>query len=191
MDLVAGSTGNYRRSPAENVTTFRSDKVLTPKRVSAEEYRTRAEAHFAQGSRYQAQQDVDRAALYYTQAINEDPTFAPPFYNLGIIYQGKNQLERARNAYTKALENDPSLIDAKYNLALIQSSWGDPAGAKQQFEAILRESPDYAGAHLMLARALGEQAGQVETARKHFTRFLELAPDDPNAPEARRWLLRH
>ena len=173
------------------VTTFKSTKILTPKPPVSSDYRERAEAHFDQGSRYQAQEDFDRAALFYQQAINEDPTYAPPFYNLGLIYQRRNQLEYARNAYERAVSNDPRLVDARYNLALIQRELGEHDTSLNSLRQILNDHPEYANAHLMLGQAFADDPDHRESVRSHYTRFLELAPEDPGAAEVRRWLLRN
>ena len=183
-------------APARPVNAFHSEKTLTPKLLtpkppSNQDYRERAMEHFEQGSRYQAQGDFDRAALYYQQAINEDSGYAPPFYNMGIIYQKRSQLEFARNAYAKAVENDPTLTDALFNMALIRQEQGDPQGAMEDLHRLLVDHPGYARAHFMLAQSMADAADKREVVRTHYTKFLELMPDDPGAAEARRWLLQN
>jgi tetratricopeptide (TPR) repeat protein len=187
---VVGEAANPATATA-NVGTFKSEKILTPKAAPVVDYRKRANEHFEQGTRYQAKGDFDRAMLYYQQSINEDPTFASPFYNMGIIYQKQNQLEHARNAYAKVLEIDETQVNARYNLALIFQELGQTDEAQTAFARIVQEQPDYAPAHFMLAQAFAEDPNQVERVRMHYTRFLELAPDDEGVPEARRWLLRN
>ncbi len=64
----------------------------------------------------------------------------------------------------------------------IQAAWraaeaGDRAGAVSQYEAILRERPDLARAHLDLAMLLLAAEEKPVKAIYHFMRFQELRPD--------------
>ena len=49
---------------------------------------------------------------------------------------------------------------------------------------VLQVRPDAARAHFILGMA-SYQRGNFETARDHLERFVELAPDDPDAAVAR------
>lgn len=146
---------------------------------------------FNVGAREQAAGDYDKAVWSYQQAIDADPGYAPIYYNLGLIYHQRKQLEHARNAYMKATECDENLVDAHFNLALICRDLGDEARARDELEEVLSQRPDHALSHFVLGKICAGQPGKAIDARRYFSRFLALAPNDPVAPEARRWLLQN
>jgi tetratricopeptide (TPR) repeat protein len=146
---------------------------------------------FNEGARQQAIGDHDKAVWAYQQAIDADPGYAPIYYNLGLIYHQRKQLENARNAYMKATECDEKLVDAHFNLALICRDLGDEARARNELEQVLSQRPDHALSHFVLGKIYAGQTGKAIDARRYYSRFLALAPNDPVAPEARRWLLQN
>ncbi|MCX7826531.1 MAG: tetratricopeptide repeat protein [Verrucomicrobiae bacterium] len=62
------------------------------------------------------------------------------------------------------------------------------AEAEPEFLAVLRKDPNHAQAHLALGRIYSQRVETQDKARAHYTRFLQLAPDDPKAPAVRGWL---
>jgi tetratricopeptide (TPR) repeat protein len=54
-------------------------------------------------------------------------------------------------------------------------------------EIVVRNAPDYANGHYLLGRILAG-SGDVAGAKRELQRFLELAPDDAEAPAARMML---
>lgn len=165
-----------------------AEQVVAPSVLSQRE---KAINLFNEGARQQATGDYDKAVLSYQQAIDADPGYAPIYYNLGLIYHQRKQLENARNAYMKATECDENLVDAHFNLALICRDLGDDACARNELAQVLSQRPDHALSHFVLGKICAGQPGQAIDARRYFSRFLTLAPNDPVAPEARRWLLQN
>ncbi|MBM3892154.1 MAG: tetratricopeptide repeat protein, partial [Verrucomicrobia bacterium] len=70
--------------------------------------------------------------------------------------------------------------------ALLQR--GSYAEAEPEFLAVLRKDPNHAQAHLALGRIYSQRVETQDKARAHYTKFLQLAPDDPKAPAVRGWL---
>lgn len=71
-----------------------------------------------------------------------------------------------------------------YNEAAKLFNAGDTAKAKTLLEDILAADPNFARAHYMMGLSY-LNGGDIPKAKEHFGRFLELAPDDPEAPTAR------
>ncbi len=82
----------------------------------------------------------------------------------------------------------PLDVAATYKTALNLSLQGDCDRARPQLEAVVQAAPSHAKAHLALAQVYSMRAETKEKARAHYIRFLQLQPDDPKAPEVRRWL---
>lgn len=72
-----------------------------------------------------------------------------------------------------------------WHLAMAAYNANDMDVAMDRFQIVLRLDPNNAQAHYLLGLIhLGELDSQAET-QQHLERFLELAPDDPDAPAAR------
>jgi Tfp pilus assembly protein PilF len=64
---------------------------------------------------------------------------------------------------------------------------GNMAGAQQALEQALQADPDLPKAHYTLGLAYAN-TGDSAKAKEHLQRFLELAPDDPDAATAKEML---
>ena len=94
----------------------------------------------------------------------------------------------AREALQKALALQPERVETQVALAFnlagptVKSSDRLPAEAVAAFGEVLQRAPDHAQALWFVGRGAYE-AGDRETAAKHWNRLLELLP--PGSPEAR------
>jgi tetratricopeptide (TPR) repeat protein len=93
-------------------------------------------------------------------------------------------LSAARERYYMAIELDEDYVEARANLGCVLAETGQHDLAVAAFEGALRYHGDYADVHYHLARALDE-IGQSDRAEDHWRAFLELAPDNPWAEQAR------
>lgn len=146
---------------------------------------------YNRGTVYHRREEWDNAIYHYTQAIENDDEFVNAFFNLGVIYQAKGELDLAKDAYLYALAIRPSKDHARYNLALVYYTLRQYPAALEQAKQIIKEIPDYAPAYYLLGLIYGENKKTYSQARKNFTEFLWMAPDDPLAPAARQWLQGH
>jgi spermidine synthase len=92
---------------------------------------------------------------------------------LGDLLHVENRIDEAIAAYKATLAKDPVRVEIHMNLGIAYYRNGDIETAKAQFEEAIRVKPDYAVAHLYLARLLAAQGNQLE-ANKHFTIAKEL-----------------
>lgn len=105
-----------------------------------------------------------------------------------ILYTSYSALgddKKAEAALAKLKESDPERAGKNmFNEAADLYNNGQMAEARAAFEKILEVSPDEAKAHYMLGLVL---VGMEENsaAKEHLSRFIELAPDDPDAATAR------
>jgi tetratricopeptide (TPR) repeat protein len=99
--------------------------------------------------------------------------------------------EPAPKPATPARPVEPYVDPAtRYKNALGLLLSGNLDAAAPQFEILVRQDPNHANAHLSLGQIYSMKAETMPKARAHYTRFLQLRPDDPKAPEVRRWLER-
>ncbi len=132
--------------------------------------------------------DLDAAAREYIRAIELDHQHVPAYYNLGDVYLRRNDLDLARDAYRRALELSPDHAQARYNLAYAMDLLGESAAAREQVAYLTARDPNHAGAQYLLGLLSSRPPANLDTARRAFRRFLELAPNDPKAAGVRQWL---
>ena len=146
---------------------------------------------YNRGALYQEKEDWERAIYYYTRALENDDTFVNAFYNLGTVFWEKGDLDLAKDAYLHALQLQPQMMNARYNLALILRERKERDAAIEQLQTILLSNPNYAQAYYTLGLLYAENETTLDKAKQYYTRYLELAPNDPSAGTVRQWLAAH
>ena len=104
---------------------------------------------------------IDEAQAELQQAATLDPgTAAKYYYNMGAVLTNINQPEAAGAAFKKAIDTDPSYAEAQYQYAIYLSGKMPPPGPDGKIIA---------------------PPGMQEALNK----YLELAPNGPNADSAK------
>lgn len=152
--------------------------------------RKRAELLFAAAHEEQTRGEWGKALAGYEQAAAADPTFAEPHYNTGYVHQTRGQPADAIAAYQKALAINPQMAKAHLNLALVYYAQNRKSEALQHFEETVRLDPGNVQAHQYLGHLYAAMPGRRIDAKRHYQRFLELRPNDPQAAAIREWLAR-
>lgn len=94
----------------------------------------------------------------------------------------------ATQALDALIAGDPEWASTElYNHAVELFNANEMAGAAAALERVVEAKPDDARAHFLLGMAK-YNTGEADDARTHLTRFLELAPNDPDAALAREML---
>ncbi len=151
--------------------------------------RARAQKPFAQANLSFQQGRLEDAIALYRQAIAADPGYFEAHYNLGLAaYQAKDLL-LALSANEEAVALKPSSVDARYNFAITLREARYYTDAAHELRQLLSDSPNEARAHLALANIYSQQLDEPALARTHYQRFLDLAPNHPEAPTVRDWLV--
>ncbi len=159
-------------------------------RVSPEEARRLRQAReaYQRGVTYQRRQDWDSALFYYGRALAQDPTLERAHYNTGLIQLQRNRWPEARAAFQAAVELESGNAQTWYNLSYAQHQGGQRDLAIRSLNRALEINRDLAAAHLLLGILYAEDRATTARARRHYERFLELEPNDPNAASIRAWL---
>src|SRR5262245_44400493 len=142
------------------------------------------------------QAEVDRGIeLYKSRSFQEAAQVleaaaqASPGNARALTYLGLSRLELqqpgpAEEAFRKALEADANYAQAHYGLGLALGHLGQRDKAIASLEKAVELDASNAYAHYHLGLAL-QQSGALDRAVLHLTRFLDLAPDAPEAPRVR------
>jgi len=127
---------------------------------------------------------MQKAQLYFQQAIDQDPNFAAAYSGLadcnsGLTWHGftspAETLPRALAAARKAVAIDPQSAEAHASLALVLHHEWDWPGAEAEFKRALEADPNYANAHHWYGDYLSVR-GRHEEALAEAKRALSLDP---------------
>ena len=103
-------------------------------------------------------------------------------------YSGLGDAEKAGAAFDSLAAGDPKRVAKLFYDKGVQSfNAGAGAAAIESFERALAADPELAKAHFHLGIAQ-VNAGRTVAAKEHLRKFLEMAPDDPEAGTAREML---
>lgn len=134
--------------------------------------------------RYEREENLDRAAALFREALDRDPTYVLALAGLGEAHKRKydltndpGDLERAEEAVTRALELDERIAQVHVTLGLIRSARGRYAEAENAFRRALELEPHSVDALIGLgdAQARSQRIGEAEA---HFRRALDVRPGD-------------
>lgn len=178
------------------LTTVSASRTLTPKTPLAATpipptappaAASEQERLFRKATDHQQRGELDQAVETYNKLLAANPAQASVHYNLGLIYLKKNQPDSARKSFEQALAAEPSMHAAHYQLGAVLLSLNRAADALRHFQAVIDANPDHALAQLGIGRAY--MTMDPARARTHLARFVDLSPNDPEAPLVRRWLI--
>lgn len=96
---------------------------------------------FNLGNVYYACGDVDRAAMHFQRAVENDATYVEAWNNLGTLLSELNRTEEAIEALERALEIVPHYADAHFNLAGALATAGRVTDACHHWRAYLQIDP--------------------------------------------------
>ena len=131
--------------------------------------------------------EIEAGKAHLARAMRMDPRRTSPYYNLARLAWEQHDAPEAERLIREALRLRPDSPDALSLLALACESQGrmDEALALLKKTLVIRPLDPMAefnlGRHFLLRR-------KPELAAPHFARFLELAPDDPDAARVERLL---
>jgi tetratricopeptide (TPR) repeat protein len=123
------------------------------------------------------------AADAYRRALVQDPENGVYQQNMGIALGNSGDVDGAVEAISRAAELDPlSAGSAYYNLGIIFINRAQMDQAVNAFRQSIAAAADHAPAYYQLGLALVGTA--PAEAVEPLEKFLDLAPDDPNAATA-------
>ncbi|MDO4558690.1 MAG: tetratricopeptide repeat protein, partial [Planctomycetia bacterium] len=169
------------------------DEAIRTLRLAAAMYGARAETSFRLAELLYRSGDLPAARERYFVAIELDEDYVEARASLGCVLVEEGKTDLAIAAFEGALKQYPEYADVHYHLAGIFQSRYDEAIAEYEQERMpLFPDRIFRGDGVDPASPEDEAALQREhwrnLARRHWRRFLELAPSGPWADEAARRL---
>jgi TolB-like protein/DNA-binding winged helix-turn-helix (wHTH) protein/Flp pilus assembly protein TadD len=128
--------------------------------------------------------NFERAAHYYRQAIQEDPSYAVAHAGLAEAYMGMDRwgatttwAENAERSARRALELDGALPDAHVAMGMVLQHYRrDYAGAESAFEKALSLNPRHANARREHGLLLLRRLGRLDEALAELRQAHDLDP---------------
>ena len=118
-----------------------------------------------------------RAAIEQLKtSVNEDPTFAVAFNELGVQYLRINQLENADDAFQQALKINPDAVPALINRGIANFMMKRHGEAVPILRKALAKDDKSAVGHYFLGQALAN-LGLFKEAEKELSVSLEIGKD--------------
>jgi|GEM_PF-2212597 len=116
------------------------------------------------------------AIQWWNQAITYDPSYLPPYLDLGNLYEDQNELDQAAEYFRQGAELAPTDFRTCSSLARIYSKQGKWAKALDQYQQQLISDGEDAWCHSDIATC-HLNLGNAAEASLHLTRTVELDPD--------------
>jgi tetratricopeptide (TPR) repeat protein len=118
-------------------------------------------------------------------ATRTSPKSAQAWISLGDALMDSRRFSEAVDAYKKGLELDPKNVNARVDLGTCYRGTGQFDKAVEEYRKALKINPNFPTGHRNLGVVLAFDLHQNKEAIKAFQKYLELAPNAPDAVEIR------
>ena len=164
------------------LTPGQQTRLPSPPKLDPEAYEA-----YLKGRYYWNKRSADalqKALIYFQQAINKDPAYGAAYSGLadcnsGLTWHGftspAEALPKATAAALKAIEIDPQSAEAHASLALVLHHRWEWPGAEAEFKRALQLDPHYANAHHWYGDYLSVR-GRHDEALLEARQALDLDP---------------
>ncbi len=119
------------------------------------------------------------------QAVKQSPKNAAAWTALGNALMDSNRFSEAVDAYQKALALDPKNVDVRVDMGTCLKNSGRPQLAVEEYRKAIKINPNHIYAHRNMGVVLAFDLKDKKEAVKEFEKYLELAPNAPDAGEIR------
>lgn len=118
----------------------------------------------------------DFARQWWQKAIDYDPTYINPYFNIANICEDEDRYDEAETYFRKAQELDSSDFRTFFNLARIYSKMGVWDKALTQYHYQLQAEDGDAWCHSDVATCY-LNLGDIDNARVHLRKTVDLDPE--------------
>jgi tetratricopeptide (TPR) repeat protein len=119
------------------------------------------------------------------QIAAQSPKNADAWIALGNALMDSGRYAEAANAYGKALELDPRNVNVRVDMGTCLKNSGKPEQAVEEYQKAIKINPNHLNAHRNMAVVLAFDLHKKKEAISEFEKYLQLAPNAPDAAEIR------
>lgn len=147
-------------------------------------YEAYPQAYRMLGEAYLDKQQWPEAEAALKHSIELEPKLAASYMDLGALRNQTRNYAGAEEALKKGMELTPDSPAGQYELAKTYFATGRWQEAAPLVEAAVKDVPDLAAAHVLLANIRLKQRN-APGALHEYQEYLRLQPDGPMAPQVR------
>jgi tetratricopeptide (TPR) repeat protein len=151
---------------------------------------SQARVYLQQGKDFYRDDQDEKAAEAFQQAIKSDPNLSEGYFRLGLTYDALGKEQEAESSYKKAIEKYKKQLDgnskdweAHYNLGQTYAGLKLYNEAVKEYRQATRLKEDDADIYYDLGFALSKLA-QYDEAATAFSKSLEIDPENYRAEDA-------
>lgn len=137
-------------------------------------------------STYMGEGDFAKAKEFLEQSLAINPEHVASLRALAAIYAAEGNMEGAEVLLAKIPGDEVIHPNTTMNLGMAHYNKGEMEQAKSFLDRTIRDHPDVALAYYF--RGLINLSLEPDAAKADFEKFIELAPDLPQAAEAKEYL---
>lgn len=115
------------------------------------------------------------------EAVTKDPGNVNAWIKLGNTMMDTSRFNEAIDAYKKALDIDPRNVDVRVDMGTCYRNIGKPDFAVKEYRKALEFDPNHLNGHKNLGVVLEYDLRDKAQALKEFEKYLQLAPNSPDA----------
>ena len=114
-----------------------------------------------------------------------NPKNAGAWAELGNAFMDSGRFNEAIDAYQKSLNIDPKNVDVRVDMGTCYKNIAKPDLALEEYHKALKINPNHPYAHRNSGVVLAFDLHDKAQGKKEFERYLELAPNAPDAGQIR------
>jgi cytochrome c-type biogenesis protein CcmH/NrfG len=119
------------------------------------------------------------------QLAAQSPKSAEAWIMLGNALMDSSRFNEAVDAYGKALALDAKNVNVRVDRGTCLRNAGRPKEAIEEYRKALKQDPNHINANRNTGVVLAYDLNEKKDAVKAFEKYLELAPNAPDAPQIR------
>ncbi len=119
------------------------------------------------------------------QIAAQSPKNADAWIALGNALMDSSRFAEAANAYGKALAIDPRNVNVRVDRGTCLKNSGKPQEAVEEYRKAIKLNPNHLNAHRNMAVVLAFDLNNKKEAISEFEKYLQLAPNAPDADAIR------
>ena len=119
------------------------------------------------------------------QIASQSPKNADAWIALGNALMDSSRYAEAVDAYGKALALDPRNVNVRVDMGTCLKNSGKPQQALEEYRRAIKLNPNHLNAHRNMAVVLAFDLHNKKEAIGEFEKYLQLAPNAPDAAEIR------
>lgn len=132
---------------------YEESRSTLNKIISRKRYPLMEKVYLNLGLSFLQEKNCKKAIPYFQSALDIDPTYAAPYYNIGKCQVSVGHLTEAKTSFRRAVDFCPNCLDPQLELASVLARLGEKRNAKVAVESILKAEPN----KLLKRRALALQ----------------------------------